>query len=96
MKDLWTPSFFRCSHRARVTEKEVEIEISTLNSDKFCGHDEIPPKLVKQISKHIIKPLTYIFNQFLTTGAIPDDLKIALVTPVYKATRSLRSLKSGG
>ena len=68
-----------------VTEKEVEIEISTLNSNKSCGHDEIPPKFVKQISKHIIKPLTYIFNQSLTTGVIPDDLKIALVTPIYKA-----------
>ena len=68
-----------------VTEKEEEIEISTLNSNKSCGHDEIPPKLVKQISKHIIKPLTYIFNQSLTTGVIPDDLKIALVTPIYKA-----------
>ena len=40
---------------------------------------------MKQISKHIIKPLTYIFNQSLTTGVIPDDLKIALVTPIYKA-----------
>ena len=40
---------------------------------------------MKEISKHIGKPLTYIFNQSLLTGVIPDDLKIALVTPVYKA-----------
>ena len=53
----------------------------------YCptGHDEIPPKLVKEISKHIVKSLTNIYNQSLLTGVIPDDLKIALVTPMYKA-----------
>lgn len=37
-----------------VTENEVEFEISQLNGNKSCGHDEIPPKLVKKMSKHII------------------------------------------
>ena len=68
-----------------VTEKEVEFEISQLNGKKSSGYDEIPPKLVKNISKHIVKPLTYIYNQSLLTGVIPNDLKIALVTPVFKA-----------
>ena len=39
---------------------------------------------MKEISKHIVKLLTYIFNQSLLTGVIPDDLKISLVIPVYK------------
>ena len=43
-----------------VTENEVEFEIRQLNGNKSCGHDEIPPKLVKKIAKHIIRPLTYI------------------------------------
>ena len=68
-----------------VTEKEVEIEISNLSGNKSCGHDEIPPKLVKEISKQIVKPLTHIYNQSLLTGVIPNELKIALVTPVFKA-----------
>ena len=68
-----------------VTEKEVEFEISQLNGNKSCGHDEILPKLVKKISKYIIKPLTFIFNQLFVTGIIPDGLKVALVTPVFKA-----------
>ena len=68
-----------------VTEKEVEFEISQLNGKKSSGYDEIPPKLVKNISKHIVKPLTYIYNQSFLTGVIPNDLKIALVTPVFKA-----------
>ena len=68
-----------------VTEKEVELEIGALKGNKSCGHDEISPKLTKETSKYIIKPLTYIYNQSLQTGVIPDDLKVALATPVYKA-----------
>ena len=56
-----------------------------MNGKKSSGYDEIPPKLVKNISKHIVKPLTYIYNQSFLTGVIPNDLKIALVTPVFKA-----------
>ena len=68
-----------------ITEKKVEIEIGNLNGNKSCGHDEIPPKLVKEISKQIVKPLTHIYNQSLLTGVIPNELKVALVTPVFKA-----------
>ena len=68
-----------------VTEKEVENEINNLNGNKSCGHDEISPNLVKKISTFTVKPLTHIYNQSLLTGEIPNDLKIALVTPVFKA-----------
>ena len=37
-----------------VTEKEVEFENRLLSGNKSCGHDEIPPKFVKKIAKHII------------------------------------------
>ena len=56
-----------------VSEKEVEIEVGNLNGNKSCGHDEIPPKLVKEISKQIVKPLTHIYNQSLLTGVIPNE-----------------------
>ena len=64
---------------------KVKLEIHKLKENKLCGHDEIPPKLVKNISKYIIKPLTNIYNQSFLTGSIPDNLKVALVTPVFKA-----------
>ena len=50
-----------------ITEIEVEIEVGNLNGNKSCGHDEIQPELVKEISKQIIKPLTRIYNQSLLT-----------------------------
>ena len=43
------------------------------------------PRVVKAISKHIIKPLPTIYIQCFLPDIIPDELKLALVTPVYKA-----------
>ena len=40
-----------------ITEKEVEIEMSLLNGNKASGHDYMPPKIVKKISRYIAKPL---------------------------------------
>ena len=40
---------------------------------------------MRRISKHILKPLTHIYNQSFLTGIIPTELKIALVTPIFKA-----------
>ena len=68
-----------------VTENEVEFEIRQLIGNTSCGHDEIPPKLVKIIAKHIIRPLTHIYNQSFLNGTISNDFKIAIVTPAFKA-----------
>ena len=35
---------------------------------------------------YICSIISYIFNLTFATGKIPDDLKVALVTPVYKAS----------
>ena len=68
-----------------VMEKEVSNEIGHLNKNKSNGHDDISPKVVKDIATYIVKPLTHIFNLSFLTGIIPDTFKIALVhvTPVY-------------
>ena len=68
-----------------ITEKKVEVEISQLNENKATGYDDLAPKLVKKISKYTVQPLTYILNQTFPTGVLPKELKIALVTPVFKA-----------
>ena len=61
-----------------VTEREIEIELKQLKIDKSGW-------VVKAISKHIIKPLPTIYIQCFLPDIIPDELKLALVTPVYKA-----------
>lgn len=38
--------------------------------------------------KEVSKPLTHIYNQTFITGILPDQMKIALVSPIYKANEN--------
>ena len=71
-----------------VTEYELQIEINNLNENKSAGHDEVSAKMIKKISENIIKPLTYIYNLSFQTGKIPNFLKLAIVSPIYKANEN--------
>ena len=51
-----------------------------------CGIDEISCKVVKYVAPFISIPLSHIFNLSYETGKIPEQLKTALVTPVYKSS----------
>ena len=51
-----------------------------------CGVDGISSKVVKYVAQYISIPLSHIFNRTFITGKIPNDLKVVLVTPVYKAS----------
>jgi hypothetical protein len=70
-----------------VTENELLNEIINLRENKSAGH-EISSKMIKAINAEILKPLTYIYNLTFLTGKIPKSLKIALVTPIFKANVS--------
>ena len=71
-----------------ITEYEIITEIDQLKSNKGAGHDEFNAKLIQTIKPEISKPLTHIFNLTFQSGLIPDSLKIALVTPIYKANEN--------
>ena len=71
-----------------ITEHEIITEIDQLKSNKSAGHDEFNTKLIQTIKLEISKSLTHIFNLTFQTGLIPDSVKIALVTPIYKANEN--------
>jgi len=58
--------------------------VHSFQNVKAPGSDNIGPKLLKSCLNAIIDPLTYIFDLSLTTGAVPNCLKIAKVIPVHK------------
>ena len=61
------------------------IEIaSTLKSNKACGPDGISPKVVKQFIHYFVQLLCDVFNKSFVSGIMPDSLKIAKITPIYK------------
>ena len=68
-----------------VTLKDIENEISNLNSSKQGTFNNIPTKCLKESSDICSKYLLNIWNnEIVTNGYFPDKLKLADVTPVYK------------
>jgi hypothetical protein len=68
-----------------ITKNEIELEISNTNQNKSPGYDTISSKFIKLTASNISEPLAHIFNLTFLSGIIPDELKIALVTPIFKA-----------
>ncbi len=68
-------------------EPDQVIEITNKLKPKLsAGPDEISSKLLKETIEYIIYPLTHIINRSLLTGIVPNQLKIAKVIPIYKAS----------
>ena len=67
-----------------ITENELEIELENMKSNKSSGYDGINAKIIKIIAKEISKPLTHIFNLSFSYGIIPDNLKVELITSIFK------------
>ena len=56
-----------------------------MNSKKSPGYDGVSSQIIKNIANEISEPLAHIFNLTFLSGIIPDNLKIALVTPIFKS-----------
>ena len=67
-----------------IVESDIMEIISKFNPSKSAGNDNIGNVIIKQVSSEILKPLTTIFNLSLSTGIVPDRLKVAKVIPIYK------------
>ena len=65
-----------------VSEEYVSQLFSGLN-DKKSSLD-IPNKMITIACKSLSKPFTFIFNQSISTGVVPNILKVSRVTPAYK------------
>ena len=63
---------------------QVSSILNSIIASKATGLDELPARFIKGGSSVIAKPLTHIVNLSITTGTIPDDLKVARVVPLYK------------
>ena len=67
-----------------VDESLVSTIIDKMKTKTSYGVDNMSNKILKSIKNEIIKPLTLIINQSLTTGIFPDKLKLAKVIPIHK------------
>ena len=69
---------------APVSEPKIKKLIMQLN-DGAPGRDGVTAKSLKCITDHIAMPLTRLANLSFAQGVFPRDLKVAMVSPLYKA-----------
>ena len=65
--------------------REIEKIILKLKSKNSKGYDGLSNTLLKSIYLSILPALNIIFNKSLSKGEFPDNMKLALVKPLYKA-----------
>ena len=56
-----------------------------LNRYQSPGYEDISFNALKNFFSSLCEPLRYLFNLSIKKGVFPGDLKIAKVTPIYKA-----------
>ncbi|KAF4791520.1 hypothetical protein TURU_129812 [Turdus rufiventris] len=68
-----------------VIEKEAVIKLlRRLDIHKSMGPDGIHPRVMRKLVDEFAKMLSIIYQQSWLTGEVPDDWKLASVTPIYK------------
>ena len=67
-----------------ITIDEVMDHLLSLNKDKCPGEDNIHPSILADCAEQLAIPLLIIFRKSLEQGVLPDDWKIARISPIYK------------
>ncbi|MBW6351215.1 reverse transcriptase family protein, partial [Pseudomonas aeruginosa] len=97
LSDIPTPSPIQIDNsdvlsNITVTEREVLNCLDKLKVNKMPGPDTISPRVLKEAKDELSKPLTLLFNKSLQSGTMPDQWKLANVTPIFKkGSKSLPS-----
>ena len=66
-------------------EEEIKTIINGMISKTSTGFDGISNKLLKSIKNSILTPLTIIFNQSMSLGVFPEEMKLAEIVPLFKS-----------
>ncbi|KFW82323.1 hypothetical protein N305_03489, partial [Manacus vitellinus] len=67
-----------------IQEETVCDLLSLLDPHKSMGPDGIHPRVMRKLAEELAKPLSIIYQQSWLTGEVPDDWKLANVTPIHK------------
>ncbi|KAK4830406.1 hypothetical protein QYF61_010937 [Mycteria americana] len=69
---------------ALAQEEAVNDLLHHLDTPKSMGPDGIHPRVLRELAEELAKPLSIIYQQPWLTGEVPDDWRLASVTPIYK------------
>ncbi|KAF1484442.1 hypothetical protein FQV17_0012354, partial [Megadyptes antipodes antipodes] len=70
-----------------IQEEAVNDLLCHLDAHKSMGPDGIHPRVLRELVEELAKPLSIIYQQSWLTGEVPDDWRLANVTPIYKKGR---------
>ena len=68
----------------KIDEEMVKKKLLDLKIGKSPGPDGMHPRVLKEITLAIVKPLTLIYKESLKVGQLPDDWKSANIAAIYK------------
>jgi len=69
-----------------IQEEAVDL-LCHLDTHKSVGPDGIHPRVLRELSKELAKPLYIIYQQSWLTGEVPGGWRLTNVTPIYKKGR---------
>ncbi|KAF1534907.1 hypothetical protein FQV19_0007770, partial [Eudyptula minor] len=70
-----------------IQEEAVNDLLRHLDAHKSMGPDGIHPRVLRELAEELAKPLSIIYQQSWLMGEVPDDWRLANVTPIYKKGR---------
>ena len=71
-------------HKIQVGVEEVKEQRGNLRVDKAPGPDNMQPRVLREVAEQVSEMLTDIFNSSLESGQVPEDWRVANVTPLFK------------
>ena len=74
-----------------LNQKFVHKEILNLNPAQSTGFNDISARFIRDGAPILKIQITFIVNLSITSGTVPDDMKVARVKPLYKKNSSLEA-----
>ena len=67
-----------------IDEEMIKKRLDNLNVCKSVGPDGVHPRLLKELSNHLCKPLARLFNNSLAVGELPKEWKQRRISAIFK------------
>lgn len=67
------------------TENDIVTAIKKLKNTSAVGYDNIPTATIKQNVQSLKITIQKIINTSLSTGKVPENLKVSRITPIHKS-----------